>query len=190
MPAGERAGGADGRCWRCGRRRSRSTAGRPDRRQRGCAARCWTWSSPATARPIASRSASRSMTLFQQNLAPRRPLAPGTDVDPVLVARSSCAGDTVNRLFGPIPASRALHIVVDMQELFRSPPGLGHASADRHRSADPAPAGEPSRTNAYFTRFIPAQRADQAEGTWQRYYHRWHSVTLDAARSRPCRPGA
>jgi nicotinamidase-related amidase len=83
----------------------------------------------------------------------------------------------VNRLFGPIPPA-ALHIVVDMQELFRSHPEWGTQALtgiippiQRLLSARPE--------NAYFSRFIPAQRAEQASGTWQRYYHRWHSVTLD-----------
>jgi nicotinamidase-related amidase len=83
----------------------------------------------------------------------------------------------VNRLFGPIPSS-ALHIVVDMQELFRSHPQWGTSALtgiipaiQRVLTARP--------DNAYFTRFIPAQRADEAEGTWQRFYRRWSSVTLD-----------
>jgi nicotinamidase-related amidase len=83
----------------------------------------------------------------------------------------------VNRLFGPIPPT-ALHIVVDMQELFRSHPEWGAQTLtgiippiQRLLKARPE--------NAYFSRFIPAQRAEQASGTWQRYYHRWHSVTLD-----------
>ena len=83
----------------------------------------------------------------------------------------------MNRLFGPIPPT-ALHIVVDMQELFRSHPEWGTQALtgiippiQRLLTAKPE--------NAYFSRFIPAQRAEQASGTWQRYYHRWHSVTLD-----------
>jgi nicotinamidase-related amidase len=83
----------------------------------------------------------------------------------------------VNRLFGPIPSS-ALHIVVDMQELFRSHPEWGTQSLtgiipaiQRLLTARPS--------NAYFSRFIPAQRADDAGGAWKRYYRRWASVTLD-----------
>jgi nicotinamidase-related amidase len=83
----------------------------------------------------------------------------------------------VNRLFGPIPPT-ALHIVVDMQELFRSHPEWGSQALTGivppiRRLLEVKP------DNAIFSRFIPAQRADQAEGMWQRYYHRWHSVTLD-----------
>jgi len=83
----------------------------------------------------------------------------------------------VNRLFGPIPPT-ALHIVVDMQELFRSHPEWGTQALtgiippiQRLLTAKP--------DNAWFSRFIPAQRAEHASGTWRRYYHRWHSVTLD-----------
>ena len=83
----------------------------------------------------------------------------------------------MNRLFGPIPPT-ALHIVVDMQELFRSHPEWGTKaltgivpSIQRLLKAKPE--------NAYFSRFIPAQHAGKAEGMWQRYYRRWHSVTLD-----------
>jgi nicotinamidase-related amidase len=83
----------------------------------------------------------------------------------------------VNRLFGPIP-STALHIVVDMQEVFRSHPEWGTPALtgiippiQRLLAARPA--------NAYFSRFIPPQRADEAAGTWQRFYRRWSSVTTD-----------
>ena len=83
----------------------------------------------------------------------------------------------MNRLFGSIPPT-ALHIVVDMQELFRSHPEWGTQALTgivppilRLLAAKP--------DNAWFSRFIPAQRADQADGTWQRFYRRWHSVTLD-----------
>lgn len=83
----------------------------------------------------------------------------------------------MNRLFGPIPAS-ALHVVVDMQELFRSHPEWGTQSVttivppiQRLLAARP--------DNAYFSRFIPAQSAESAEGTWRRFYRRWSTVTLD-----------
>jgi nicotinamidase-related amidase len=82
----------------------------------------------------------------------------------------------VNRLFGPIPPT-ALHIVVDMQELFRSHPEWGTQALtgivppiQRLLRAHP--------DNACFSRFIPARHADTAQGMWQRYYRRWHSVTL------------
>jgi nicotinamidase-related amidase len=83
----------------------------------------------------------------------------------------------VNRLFGPIPSS-ALHLVVDMQELFRSHPDWGTQSLTRiippiQRLLSARPE------NAYFSRFIPARHPDHATGAWQRYYRRWSGVTLD-----------
>ncbi len=83
----------------------------------------------------------------------------------------------MNRLFDPIPAS-ALLLVVDMQELFRSHPEWGTEALTSiippiQRLLTARPEG------AYFSRFIPAQRPDQADGAWRRYYRRWASVTLD-----------
>lgn len=94
-----------------------------------------------------------------------------------MVARSSGAGNAVNRLFGPIPPS-ALHIVVDMQELFRSHPEWGTPALTRiippiRRLLSARP------DNVYFSRFIPPQSAEHATGAWQRYYRRWSNVTLD-----------
>jgi nicotinamidase-related amidase len=84
----------------------------------------------------------------------------------------------MNRLLGPIPPS-ALHLVVDMQELFRSHSEWGTPALTR---IIPAIAqlvkARPGQT--YFSRFIPARNADEASGAWQRYYRRWSSVTLDA----------
>lgn len=83
----------------------------------------------------------------------------------------------MNRLFGPIPAS-ALHIVVDMQELFRSHPEWGTPALTQIVPAiQRLLRARPERT--CFSRFIPAQHAGQASGAWQRYYRRWVSVTLD-----------
>jgi nicotinamidase-related amidase len=83
----------------------------------------------------------------------------------------------MNRLFGPIPEP-ALHLVVDMQEMFRSHPEWGTEALTRiiapiRRLLVAHP------DNAYFSRFIPPLRADQASGTWQRFYRRWSSITLD-----------
>jgi nicotinamidase-related amidase len=80
------------------------------------------------------------------------------------------------RLFGPIP-STAIHMVVDMQELFRSHPDWGSASL----TSLVAPirrllAARPER--AYFSRFITPHESGHAAGAWQRYYRRWDRVTL------------
>jgi nicotinamidase-related amidase len=83
----------------------------------------------------------------------------------------------LKRLFGPIPGG-AIHLVVDMQELFRSHPDWGSASLNAivppiQRLLQARPE------NAYFSRFIPPQQMDQATGAWRRYYQRWHNVTLE-----------
>lgn len=83
----------------------------------------------------------------------------------------------MNRLFGPIPPS-ALHVVVDMQELFRSHPDWGtEALTQIIPPIQRLLTARPER--AWFSRFIPAQRPEHASGQWQRYYRRWSSVTLD-----------
>lgn len=83
----------------------------------------------------------------------------------------------MSRLFGPIPPT-ALHVVVDMQELFRSHPEWGTQSLTGIIPAiERLLRARPDR--AWFTRFIPPRRAADAPGTWQRYYRRWSSVTLD-----------
>lgn len=79
--------------------------------------------------------------------------------------------------WGEVPANAA-HLCVDMQRLFaedtdwRTPwmprvlpvvVRICEAKADR----------------TWFTRFIPAQRAEDAKGTWRRYWERWPSITLD-----------
>ncbi len=84
----------------------------------------------------------------------------------------------MKRLFAPIPDD-AIHLVVDMQELFRSHPDWGTAALtaivppiQRLLKAKPA--------NAYFSRFIPPQHMDHATGAWRRYYQRWDRVTLES----------
>ena len=79
--------------------------------------------------------------------------------------------------FGPLDA-RAFHLCVDMQRLFLEPgpwyaeAGAGILPAIR-RLLDHAPE------NALFTRFITAERAEAAVGSWRRYYRHWHAVTRD-----------
>jgi nicotinamidase-related amidase len=83
----------------------------------------------------------------------------------------------VNRLFGPIPSS-ALHIVVDMQELFRSHPDWGtQALTDIIPAIQRLLTARPE--NACFSRYVAPRNVDHAIGAWKRYYRRWSSVTLD-----------
>ena len=81
-------------------------------------------------------------------------------------------------------ARSCLHVAVDMQRLFAEPtawhtPGLADilpqvARLARHR---------PRRT--VFTRFICAERPEDAAGAWRGYYERWRSVTLTEMGRRP-----
>lgn len=72
----------------------------------------------------------------------------------------------------------ALHVVIDMQELFDSHPDWGVADLRRIlpqvlRLA----AVHPSRT--VYTRFVPPHSPEEAAPSWQRYYRFWRSATLD-----------
>jgi len=79
--------------------------------------------------------------------------------------------------FGPLD-ERAFHLCIDMQRLFLEPgpwyaeAGLAIIPAIR-RLIDHAPE------QTIFTRFITAERAEAATGSWRRYYRRWHAVTRD-----------
>jgi nicotinamidase-related amidase len=79
---------------------------------------------------------------------------------------------------GPLTKSCA-HLCVDMQNLFAEDtewhtPWLRRVLPVVERIA----RARPDRT--IFTRFIPAERPGQGEGTWRRYWERWSSMTLEA----------
>jgi nicotinamidase-related amidase len=74
----------------------------------------------------------------------------------------------------------ALHLVIDMQVIFDSHPEWG--MADLRRILPQVlrlTEAQPART--VCTRFVPARRAEEAIGIWQRYYRHWQSATLDQA---------
>ena len=77
--------------------------------------------------------------------------------------------------FGPLDAG-TLHVCVDMQRLFLEPgdwycpEGLALLPAIKALIAH-APAA------SRFTRFITVTRPEDASGSWQGYYARWHAVT-------------
>jgi nicotinamidase-related amidase len=82
-------------------------------------------------------------------------------------------------LHAPLGRS-ALHLVIDMQVIFDSHPEWG--MADLRRILPQVlrlTKARPDQT--YCTRFIPAHRAEDAIGIWQRYYRHWQSATLDQA---------
>jgi nicotinamidase-related amidase len=78
----------------------------------------------------------------------------------------------------PLPPS-AVHICVDMQRLFgpETPWSLAWMPRVLPRIVRLCELA-PERT--IFTRFIPARRTGEGQGTWQRYYRRWASMTLEA----------
>ena len=80
--------------------------------------------------------------------------------------------------YGALSAT-CMHICVDMQNLFAEgtewhTPWMERVLPAVERIAD----AWPERT--IFTRFIPAARAGEGEGTWRRYYEHWSSMTLEA----------
>ena len=83
--------------------------------------------------------------------------------------------------FGPLDGE-SRHVCIDMQRLFLEPgpwfaeAGLAILPAVR-RLIDHAPE------NAIFTRFVTADRAEDAKGSWQRYYRHWSAVTRSEAGS-------
>ena len=78
---------------------------------------------------------------------------------------------------GPLGEGCA-HLCVDMQSLFADTewhtPWIKRVLPVVERIA----RARPDRT--VFTRFIPADRPGQGQGTWRRYWERWSSMTLEA----------
>ena len=80
--------------------------------------------------------------------------------------------------FGGLGA-RAAHVCVDAQRLFSEKtdwhtPWLARILPNLGRLC----AAHAERT--VFTRFVPPRVAEEAEGTWRRYYERWSGMTLAA----------
>jgi nicotinamidase-related amidase len=74
---------------------------------------------------------------------------------------------------------RAVHLCVDMQRLFEPGSDWG---LDWMPNVVPRIAAlcERKPDATVFTRFIPARRAGEGHGIWQRYYRKWASMTLEA----------
>lgn len=80
--------------------------------------------------------------------------------------------------FGPLGAN-CLHVCVDMQTLFGGETDWHTPWMERVLPTVERIAGaRPDRT--IFTRFIPAERPGEGQGTWRRYYERWSGMTLQA----------
>jgi nicotinamidase-related amidase len=80
-------------------------------------------------------------------------------------------------VYGPL-GMHCAHLCVDMQRLFAEKtewhtPWMSRISPVVHQIAKRHPA------ETIFTRFIPAERPGEGQGTWQRYYQRWASMTLE-----------
>jgi nicotinamidase-related amidase len=78
--------------------------------------------------------------------------------------------------FGAL-SQKSVHICVDMQRLFAEDtdwhtPWMGRVLPKAVQLA----AARPERT--IFTRFIPAEKPGEGEGTWRRYYQNWASMTV------------
>ncbi len=83
--------------------------------------------------------------------------------------------------FGPL-GDKALHLCVDMQNMFARETDWHTPWMERVLpNVERLVRRDPART--MFTRFVPAQNAQSAPGTWRRYYERWHALTLDEADS-------
>jgi nicotinamidase-related amidase len=77
----------------------------------------------------------------------------------------------------PLPPT-TVHLCVDMQRLFGpatewSLPWMPRVLPEIVRLCELAP----ERT--IFTRFIPARRPGEGQGTWRRYYEHWATMTLE-----------
>ena len=93
------------------------------------------------------------------------------------MAVDDAPGNEIGLRFGPI-VEAWLHVCVDMQRMFAEATPWTAAWMPRVlpnvvRLAERGPE------HTLFTRFVPPPSADDAGGTWHRYYLRWPMMTLD-----------
>jgi nicotinamidase-related amidase len=79
--------------------------------------------------------------------------------------------------FGPLGSSW-VHLCVDMQRMFAEETDW-HTEWMQIVLPRVVQLVELAPERTMFTRFVPAQNAAEAAGTWQRYYRRWPKMTLD-----------
>lgn len=79
--------------------------------------------------------------------------------------------------FGPVGAN-AVHLCTDMQRLFGPGSPWAVPWAERVLPAI-AMLCQYAPARSFFTRFLPPRRAEDATGSWQRYYRKWEEVTLE-----------
>jgi nicotinamidase-related amidase len=79
--------------------------------------------------------------------------------------------------YGPLGRG-CFHVCVDMQRLFAEKTDW-HTPWLARVLPHAASITEAHPTETIFTRFIPAERPGEGEGTWRRYYERWASMTVE-----------
>ncbi|KQQ91320.1 isochorismatase family cysteine hydrolase [Aureimonas sp. Leaf324] len=85
--------------------------------------------------------------------------------------------DDLTLRHGPL-GRNCVHLCVDMQRMFAEDTDWRTPWMERVLPRVVALCeAAPDRT--IFTRFIPAERPGQGEGTWRRYYESWQSMTLE-----------
>jgi len=71
-----------------------------------------------------------------------------------------------------------LHLCIDMQKLF-GPGAPWHVPWTEAVLPNIVRLCERCADKTIFTRFIPPRSAEEASGTWKRYYRKWQNVTLE-----------
>jgi nicotinamidase-related amidase len=84
-----------------------------------------------------------------------------------------------DRLWAPLPPD-AVHLCIDMQNLFGPGSPWEARWMDRVLPCVEELAGSRVQQTV-FTRFLPPQRPQDRDGTWQRLYRRWPQVTGEQA---------
>lgn len=85
--------------------------------------------------------------------------------------------DDLKLRHGPIGAN-CVHLCVDMQRMFAENTDWRTPWMERVLPRVVALC-ETAPHRTIFTRFIPAERPGQGEGTWRRYYQSWQSMTVE-----------
>jgi nicotinamidase-related amidase len=77
-----------------------------------------------------------------------------------------------------LDSRRTAHLCLDMQKMFAEDTEWRTPWMDRVLPVI-AEIAERHQKRTIFTRFIPPARAEDAEGSWRKYFSRWRSFTLD-----------
>lgn len=77
--------------------------------------------------------------------------------------------------FGPLDA-RTVHLCIDMQTIFAERTDW-HVPWMQRVMPTVLRVARARAAQTVFTRFVPPDHPDQAQGTWRRYYERWRHMT-------------